>query len=329
MARDEVSWIRILVAEFDDPRWSIIESYPEIADSVEIIYVKMCLLAGKCNAQGLLVLPNGVPYTPDTLAAALRRQLPSVKAALALLQQHGFVEMVEDAMAISSWQHTQYVDDLQKLADKRAKDAERKRIERLSAKQKYLPSPASTDASVDGPRMSAMQNKNENKDLKTTTTDVVVSLEAVLAELPLRYRDQAPVRKLIATALESYDDEYVLSNVRYALRNAKTNFKKYLSDSLANDWAEEERVKDQHVRQAAELAREQKSQKEAANLAQDEEFKRRVAEAWTSMDPPVRDIVAAETDAFIAEWGLDPASAAAQSAWMNTVARIAGIQNYN
>lgn len=330
MARDEVSWIRILVAEFDDPRWLIIESYPEIADSVEIIYIKMCLLAGKCNAQGLLVLPNGAPYTSETLAAVLRRQLPSIKTALTLLQQHGFVEMVEDAMAISSWQHTQYVDDLKKLADKRAKDAERKRHERLATKQKYLPPPASTDASVDGPRMSASKNKNKKQRLETTTTDVVVvSLETVLDELPARYRDQTSVKKLIATTLESHDEEYVLSNVRYSLRNAKTNFVKYLSDALAKDWAEEERIKEKQARLSADLAREQKAQKAAADAEQEEEFRRRVEEAWASMDESGREIVNAETNGFVAEWELDPASPAAKSAWMNSVAKIAGIEPHN
>ncbi len=68
-------WIRLHLAEFDDPRWLIIESFPEVADAVQIIYIKLLCLAGKCNARGLLLLPGGQPYGEAELAAVLRRQL--------------------------------------------------------------------------------------------------------------------------------------------------------------------------------------------------------------------------------------------------------------
>jgi len=172
------------------------------------------------------------------------------------------------------------------------------------------------------------QNRTNKQDKQeTTTTDVVVvSLETVLHELPARYRDQASVKKLIVTALESHDEEYVLSNVRYSLRNAKTNFKKYLSESLVNDWAEEERVKEQQVRQAAEQARQQKAHKEMADAEQEEKFRRRVEEAWASMDAPSREIVNDEVMRIAAEWGWSPDAPAIDAARINAVARIAGLE---
>jgi predicted phage replisome organizer len=121
-------WIRLHLVTFDDPRWLIIESYPEVADSVQIIYVKLLILAGKCNSGGHLLLPGGKPYGEAELAAVLRRQPTTVRAALQMLENYGFVERTGDppVLFLPDWQE-QDVDALALLADRRQRDAERKK----------------------------------------------------------------------------------------------------------------------------------------------------------------------------------------------------------
>lgn len=87
-------WIKLNVSEFDDPRWLIIESFPEVADAVEVIYIKLLCLAGKANDGGKLILPGpgGKPYGEAELAAVLRKQPATVRAALQLLENYGFLE---------------------------------------------------------------------------------------------------------------------------------------------------------------------------------------------------------------------------------------------
>lgn len=325
-----MDWVKIVTSFLDHRKIKLLRAMPS-GDSLAFLWIVLLLEAGKCNRGGYLLVTDGLPYTDETISKVLDFELSVVRLGLDTFCRLRMLDVDDGAFYITNWGRYQSADKIDAKRESNRVRQQRYR-EKLRSNQKLLPEHDTSRVTCNAASHNVTpQNRTYTQDTQdTTTTDVVVvSLETVLTELPARYRDQASVKKLISTTLESHDDEYVISNIRYALRNAKTNFKKYLSESLANDWAEEERVKEQHVRQAAELAREQKAQKEAANLAQDEEFKRRVAEAWTSMDAPVRDIVAAETDAFIAEWGLDPASAAAQSAWMNTVARIAGIQNYN
>jgi predicted phage replisome organizer len=121
-------WIRLHLAEFDDPRWFIIESFPEVADTVQIIYIRLLVLAGKCNAGGHLLLPGGKPYGEAELAAVLRRQPTTVRAALQILENYGFVERTGDppVLFLPAWQE-QDVDALALLADRRRRDAERKK----------------------------------------------------------------------------------------------------------------------------------------------------------------------------------------------------------
>lgn len=144
---NEVFWVRLFCAEFDDPRWLAIEQMPD-ADAVQIIYIRMLMLAGRCNAKGLLLLHESLPYDLATLAAVLRRSVPVVQFALATLEKFRFIEMVDNVIAITEWDRLQATDELAKLAAKRDKDKLRKREERAEKKNILLPSKdMSADAS--------------------------------------------------------------------------------------------------------------------------------------------------------------------------------------
>ncbi|MGE3548989.1 MAG: phage replisome organizer N-terminal domain-containing protein [Geobacter sp.] len=162
-------WIRLHLAEFDDPRWLIIESFPEVADAVQIIYVRLLILAGKCNSGGMLLIPGagGKPYGEVELAAVLRRQPATVRAALQMLENYGFVERVGDppVLALPAWQD-QDVDALALLANKRQRDAERKRLKRSEIKQLQ----ASADTSADVSRNVRSHSKTKSNNQKTAAT---------------------------------------------------------------------------------------------------------------------------------------------------------------
>lgn len=199
-------WIRLHLAEFDDPSWLIIESFPEVADTVQIIYVKLLCLAGKCNSEGLLLLPGGKPYGEAELAAVLRRQPTTISAALQMLEGYGFVERVGDppALALPAWLH-QDVDALALLADKRQRDAERKRIKRSEIKQLQ----ASADTSADVPRNVRTQRQRQRQRQKTTA-DAAVPPAAPLPSNTLPPELQSAVGSL---------PQAIQSNVQDVLRD--------------------------------------------------------------------------------------------------------------
>lgn len=171
-------WLRLHLATFDDPRWLVIESFPEMADTVEIIYVRLLILAGRCNAGGTLVLPDGRPYSDVELAAVLRRQLPTARAAIEMLERYGFVEWVGEppTLLLPAWAE-QDVDALALLAERRDRDAKRKREKR--SKNKELP--ASADVSTDNPRNVRAQNHHHSQMYDDDTA------------LRTQYRDTTPL----------------------------------------------------------------------------------------------------------------------------------------
>jgi predicted phage replisome organizer len=218
---NEVFWVRLFCAEFDDPRWLAIEQMPD-ADAVQIIYVRMLMLAGRSNAGGLLLLHESLPYDVTTLSAVLRRTVPVVQFALATLERFKFIEVVDSVIAITAWDQLQATDELARLAERREKDKVRKRLERAEKRSQLLL--ASADASTDSPQKSGTTKIDSNSVTTTPATalkgeDVVVGeLEEVLALVPPAERNKR-LQTVIADAVLRHGKAVTVSNIRYALAN--------------------------------------------------------------------------------------------------------------
>lgn len=293
----DVFWIRLFCAEFDDPRWLAIEQMPD-ADAVQIIYVRMLMLAGRSNAGGLLLLHESLPYDVPTLSAVLRRTVPVVKFTLATLEKFKFIEVVDNSViAITAWDRLQSAGELAKIADRREKDKMRKRTERAEKKKLLL---ASADMSKDSPRMSITTKKESKTDKTTTPTpskttdDVVVTgtakLDELLAMIPAPEINKR-LRAKIANSASKVGEAVTASNISYAVAHhnpSKGNLGGMICSAIENDFASAKREKaraDEEVQAAAHVRRENA---EAAKREQ-EERERREALAqqadWLSLSP--------------------------------------------
>ena len=121
-----VKWIKIVVDIFDDEKVKLIEELPN-GDAVIVIWFKLLCLAGRCNRGGMLMLTDIIPYTDEMLAVIFRKKASEVRQALQVFEEFGMIEIVNDAITIPKWGEYQSED---KLAEKRAQNAERQRIYR-------------------------------------------------------------------------------------------------------------------------------------------------------------------------------------------------------
>lgn len=118
-----VKWIKIVVDVFDDEKMKLIEEMPN-GDTIIVIWFKILCLAGRCNRGGILMLTDIIYYTDEMLAVIFRKKPSEVRHALKTFEELGMIEIVNDAITIPKWGEYQSED---KLAEKRARDAERQR----------------------------------------------------------------------------------------------------------------------------------------------------------------------------------------------------------
>lgn len=305
-------WLKLHLATFDDPRWLIIESFPELADPAQVIYIRLLILAGKCNAGGLLLLPGGKPYGEDELAAVLRRKPTTTKAVLQMLEAYGFVEWVGDppTLALPAWQE-QDVDALALLAERRQKDAARKRIRRSEIKQL----PMSADTSADVPRNVREQSKKKSKIKTTAATEPAAAISpsaqnqnpappevmAAIEVLPLAHR---PECLAVVMGRLNLPIEVLTSNIqRLANRLASPKANdiddpaSWLKMALKVDYAAPERQAKAEVKAAKEQAaqrRQEEAEREERERQEELQRQAQLLQALGDLDPATREQIEAK-----------------------------------
>lgn len=156
---NDVKWIKITTDIFNDEKILLLESMPE-ADTVIVIWFKLLTLAGKQHNDGVFWLTDRIAYTDELLATIFRRNLNTVRMALARFEELGMIEIINNVITIPNWSKYQNFDALDR---KRERDREyqreyRRRQKALAAgNDEGTPSdppalPEGNDGEADAPR---------------------------------------------------------------------------------------------------------------------------------------------------------------------------------
>ena len=137
----DIKWIKISTRIFDDEKFDAIRAMPD-GNDIQLAWIKLLCLAGKCNENGFLMVTRELPYTDQMLASHFRMDIGVVQRALDVFQKLEMVEVVDNIYLVSNWAKHQSADRLEEI---RRKDRERKR----EAKQKRLELDAKTEDETD------------------------------------------------------------------------------------------------------------------------------------------------------------------------------------
>ena len=122
----DVKWIKITTDVFDDEKILMIESLPS-ADSIIVIWFKLLTFAGKQNNDGVFIMNNRIAYTEEMLASIFRRDVNTVRLALATFQQYGMIDIIDGVVTIPNWNKHQTLDAYERKKERdRLYQAERR-----------------------------------------------------------------------------------------------------------------------------------------------------------------------------------------------------------
>ena len=180
----EVQWIKIYLDMFDKPKIKKVRRLPAGNDLL-LIWVMLLVKAGKCNAGGMIYITERFPYTEEDLAEELGFDVNTIRLALKAFEELDMISTSpEGFIDVLGWEEHQNVD---KLAEIRAKDRERKRLKRAQTKALLSESEDVRGNSADCPHIEVEKEKEENIDIYTTTT---TSEAPWLTEVYLYFKDR-------------------------------------------------------------------------------------------------------------------------------------------
>ena len=127
----EVQWIKIYIDMFDKRKIKKVRRLPAGNDLL-LIWIMLLAMAGKCNAGGHIFITENVPFTEEDLADELDFEVNTIRLALKAFEELNMITTTpEGFINILGWEEYQNID---KLAEIRAKDRERKRLKKEQAK---------------------------------------------------------------------------------------------------------------------------------------------------------------------------------------------------
>ncbi len=112
----EIKWIKITTDIFDDEKIRVIEKMPE-GDTMLVIWLKLLVLAGKKNDQGMVYLTESIPYTPDILADIFNRDSRLISLALNTFASFGMIGIENDLIKVLQWDKHQNVEGMDKIRE--------------------------------------------------------------------------------------------------------------------------------------------------------------------------------------------------------------------
>ena len=131
----EVKWIKLSTDIFDNRKIRQIEKMPD-GDAIIVIWLKLLILAGDINDNGLVYFTKEIPYTDQLLATHFDRPIAVVQFALRTFEQFNMIEIVDNLIHVSNWEKYQNVDGLDRI-----REQNRLRQKRWYDNQKALPEP--------------------------------------------------------------------------------------------------------------------------------------------------------------------------------------------
>ena len=172
----EVKWIKITTDMFDNRKIKQIRHLPE-GNNIVLIWVMLLTIAGRCNAGGMIMLTENIPYTLETLSVELDFQPNVVKMALEILQNFGMI-IYDEALFIANWEKYQSADRLDKL-----REYQREYHKGYREKQKLLAQDLKEESKLPRKLYVNDLDKDPDKDLRKKTKSIYEEFAAGDSEL--------------------------------------------------------------------------------------------------------------------------------------------------
>ena len=189
----EISWIKLKTTMFDDEKVRLIQSMPE-SDAILLIWIRLLILAGKTNDEGLIYIQKDMPYTDETLATLFNKPLNVIRLAITTLSKFDMIDTNEDSViGISNWEKHQNIDGMEKVRELNAQRNRkyRQRKKTLSIEEKHdviVTSRDGTDIDID-------KETDTDKDIMSGKPDSLSSPNITIAKKALNYFNQQSNRK--------------------------------------------------------------------------------------------------------------------------------------
>lgn len=122
----DISWIRLRIDMFDDEKIKIIQSMPD-GDAILVIWIRLIALAGKCNANGLILVEDEFPYNDEMLSVIFAKPLSTVRIALKTFEKFRMIETTQKGIYVTNFMKHQNAEGMDRIREQNRVRKQRER----------------------------------------------------------------------------------------------------------------------------------------------------------------------------------------------------------
>lgn len=213
----DIHWIKLKTSMFDDEKIRLIEAMPE-ADSILIIWVRLLVLAGKTNDDGLIYIQRDMPYTNESLATLFNKKVSVVTLAINLLVKFNMIDVNDEGLLeVTNWEKHQNVEQMEHV---RKLTAARTKRYRENKKMKQI-SDANGDVTVTS-RDATDSDSDSEEPISRAKVNFKKLFEFLNNETGRKFHDTDSNRKLITARL---NDGFSKSDIQDVIRFKSSQWK--------------------------------------------------------------------------------------------------------
>ena len=236
-----ISWIKLRIDMFDDEKIKIIQSMPE-GDALLVIWIRLIALAGKCNANGLVLVEDEFPYSDEMLSVIFAKPLSTVRLALKTFEKFHMIETTQKGIYITNFDKHQNVEGMDRIREQNRirKQRERERKKALRLEESKVPSlpDFGGDGSHDVTQTSRdtsreVTEQREDKEIEKEINNISSS-EDIVGEAPTAAEGPKAERLVYSLIMDDYNNTCIdLPKIR-ALSDARKRSIRTLLNELEN-----------------------------------------------------------------------------------------------
>lgn len=192
----EVQWIKLYIDVFDKRKIKKLRRLPAGNDLL-LIWVMLLVMAGKCNAGGMIFITESIPYTEEDLADELDFEADTISNALKAFQDLDMISYTDDGyINIIGWEEYQNTD---KLAEMREQTRKRVAKCRENKRLKSSNNECNVTETLQKPLRNAIE---EEKDKEKESHSFILTRE----EAKLKYLGGTLGQGVVLLSDEQFDD---------------------------------------------------------------------------------------------------------------------------
>lgn len=173
-----VEWVKLAVDTFDDEKVKLIRSLPD-GDTIALVWVQLICHAGKVNADGVVRVADGLPYSDEMLATVLGHPISTVRLAINTFTKFGMVSLDDNGIWLTNWDKYQNIDGMQRI-----REQTRLRVARHRENKRLLLPPVTLPVTLRN-ALEEEEDTDKDKDITTSSTHDQLSDETLHGVTPL------------------------------------------------------------------------------------------------------------------------------------------------